>query len=238
MTLLRSWLRGLAVRADGTVRAPPLRTVTRAAPAPTTPGSAFSDQQVGVESLSGVRRIAAPGFDVREEHAIDAVAEIDGVRLLQRSEKQPGADEEHEAERHLHHDERARARVARTPVATAPPSSRSAATVSGRINWRTGASPNNRPAADADRERERQHAPVKAQLDPFRNAEAVEDRNPPGGDEQAGARTEHAERIDSVSHCWTSWARPAPIAIRTATSRRRVTARASSRLATFAQAMS
>jgi hypothetical protein len=46
-----------------------------------------------------------------------------------------------------------------------------------------------------------------------------------------------ASRMDSVSHWRTSRHWPAPTAIRIATSRRRDTARAESRLATFAQAM-
>ncbi len=44
--------------------------------------------------------------DVRDHRRIDPVAEIDRVCVLQRSEEQPGADQQHQAHRHLEHDER------------------------------------------------------------------------------------------------------------------------------------
>ncbi len=76
-----------------------------------------------------------------------------------------------------------------------------------------------------------------ARFDALWKPEPVEDRRTPTGEQHAPCRPEKTQDDSFGEPLSNQLSTAAPIAIRTATSRRRLSARASSRLATFAQAI-
>ncbi len=137
------------------VRAPPLSTVTRAAPAASTPGSVLSrSSSCAVSGLSCVLRVAADvHVDVGEQYPVDVVAKIHRRRVLQRPQEQSGTDEQHQAECDLRDDEDAAhphgARTARhrAPFVAQSLRSCSAAASAARVRDRTAIRSRPRPRA-------------------------------------------------------------------------------------------
>ena len=140
---------------------------------------------------------------------------------------------------------RVRALFWRKPVPERPPDSLSVALRSGREVCSAGMRPNRRPVSSATRmvnARTRQSMPTSEPSAPTRGRLAVltlsRARIPTTPATEPTAAPARESSTLSVSSCRTMRARPAPMATRMAISRRRPMARASSRLATLAQAIS
>ena len=151
-----------------------------------------------------------------------------------------GAGQQHERQRHLADDEQP-ARAEPTPPASLRPPSFSASFRSVRPARIAGSTPARMPVRYRHAEREQHHRRVDGDF--VRARHLVREQRGAGG--EADAR-EHrptmppaiASTSASMISCWKTRARPAPSAVRMATSLRRPSARANSRLPTLAQAIS
>ena len=104
-----------------------------------------------------------------------------------------------------------------------------------------GARPQNSAATNEMHERERHDSPIERNRHVHRNRERRQERDEQRCQhprQQQSCQTANAKSsVVSVSNCRTTLPRPAPIAVRTAISRRRTTPRASRTPARFAQAI-
>ena len=164
---------------------------------------------------------------------------VELVKIVQRANEEPGAGEEDQGQCHLRADQRRQqARSGTAHPAVAQRGQRSSL----HCRLDRGRQPEQDAGCDRDRAGKAEHLPVRRQVegDFDRPGGEHRDEKPARRPRQADAddRADRESRMLSIRSCRTIRARPAPIARRTAISRCRDAARASSRLATLAQAIS
>ena len=170
----------------------------------------------------------------RGQHAVGAEAGVDLLQLDEAAHQQPGADQQHERDRDLRDDQR----VARAETAAAD------GAVPGILHRRVGAPRQRRQQAEQQAgehrhaEGERQHDAVDRDfLGARREARGEGDEQVARPASRPAGRARRRRRASSVLSV-SSWRamrpRPAPSALRSASSRSRPITRASARLATFA----
>ncbi len=181
--------------------------------------------------------------DRADEPLTQRIAGIDELRAVEAPDEQCGADEEQERQRHLGDDEHLPKPSARGPAVTLPAASFNvAADIRTRRAKRRDEAEHER-GDERDRNRERQHASADRRAEVHREWRRRYERSEQPGRPVAHARCRRGRRRAarsrlSIRNCRTRRPRLAPIASRTATSRLRPAARASSRPARFAQAIS
>ena len=164
---------------------------------------------------------------------------LHAAQVLKRANHQAGADQQHERERHLRHDQRVARSVALAAIAERSADTRSAVAIRGcGISQRDGAEEHAREQRHT--EGERQHERIDADVaQPRQRIRTFRDQDLQRPIRQAETRcaAEQSQRhaFDEQRPC--DRPRPAPSAARIASSCWRASARTSNRLATFAQAI-
>ena len=189
-------------------RAPPLRTVIRAALAATTPGQSLdTGKNLFVHGQSGIGPPRTP-FKVAarleiergDQGLIHLVTQFHRVRVLERAEEKAGSHEEHEAHGDLKDDERTahpRRRGHRSQRCLPPPKCRGRIPSKRLKDW---GEPEEQPASNTNDERKAEDARVHGEVNSLRNHEGVEQRRATRVTSSAPIEPRIPRSTDSVSH--------------------------------------